>query len=101
MRVIVFFDLPTETSEEKREYRRFRKTLLKMGFIMMQESVYCKIALNGTAVEAIRENVKKISVKKGLVQMLTVTEKQFERMDMLVGEGNKTVIDSAERFVVL
>ena len=46
MRVVVFFDLPTETAEERRDYRRFRAALLKNGFFMMQESVYSKIILN-------------------------------------------------------
>lgn len=49
MRIIVFFDLPTETNENKREYRKFRKMLIENGFIMLQESVYCRMALNQTA----------------------------------------------------
>ena len=47
MRVIVFFDLPVDTLEHKRAYRKFRKFLIEKGFLMMQESVYCKLALNG------------------------------------------------------
>ena len=46
MRVIVFFDLPSVTVAERKEYLRFRKFLLSDGYIMMQESVYCKLALN-------------------------------------------------------
>ena len=46
MRVIVFFDLPVKTAQDRREYARFRKKLVKSGFIMMQQSVYSKIALN-------------------------------------------------------
>ena len=30
MRMIVFFDLPTLTIEEKRDYRCFRKLLIRM-----------------------------------------------------------------------
>ena len=41
MRMIVFFDLPAITVEEKRHYRQFRKLLIKNGFVMLQESVYC------------------------------------------------------------
>lgn len=52
MRVIVMFDLPVRTSENLREYNRFRKFLIKSGFLMMQESVYCKLALNTTVAEA-------------------------------------------------
>ena len=48
MRILVFFDLPSVTSEEKREYLKFRKMLVKSGFLMMQESVYSKLALNTT-----------------------------------------------------
>lgn len=29
MRILVMFDLPTETSEERRDYRKFRKNLIK------------------------------------------------------------------------
>ena len=39
MRVLVFFDLPTETETDRRNYRQFRRGLLKSGFFMMQESV--------------------------------------------------------------
>lgn len=46
MRVLVFFDLPVQTSEDMKNYRLFRKTLLKNGFFMMQESVYCRMVLN-------------------------------------------------------
>ena len=38
MRVLVFFDLPVETKAERREYARFRRALVKDGFLMMQES---------------------------------------------------------------
>ncbi len=101
MRVVVFFDLPTETSEDKREYRKFRKTLIKNGFIMMQESVYSKIALNNTAADVIKETVRKSKASKGLIQMLTVTEKQFEKMEFVLGESNSTVIDSTDRLVII
>ena len=51
MRVIVFFDLPVETSADRREYAHFRKHLVKNGFLMIQESVYSKLALNMSAAE--------------------------------------------------
>lgn len=101
MRVIVFFDLPVITNEDKRQYRLFRKYLIKSGFVMMQESVYSKIALNGTVAEGIERNVKKNKPLKGLVQMLTVTEKQFSKMEYVVGNKQTQVVDSDERLVVL
>jgi CRISPR-associated endoribonuclease cas2 len=101
MRVVFFFDLPTETAEERRDYRRFRAALLKNGFFMMQESVYSKIILNNTAANVIKETVRKLKTGKGLIQMLTVTERQFENMEFVLGKKQSTVVDTAERLVVL
>lgn len=101
MRSIVFFDLPTTTSADLKEYTRFRKFLLKSGFIMMQESVYSKISLNTTAANILLNNIKKNSPKDGLVQVLTVTEKQYSKMEMIIGEKKSDVLDSDERLVII
>ena len=53
MRLLVLFDLPVTTTEERREYTKFRKYLIKSGFMMFQESVYCRMALNRTAARLI------------------------------------------------
>ena len=101
MRVIVFFDLPVQTSAERREYSVFRKHLIRNGFIMMQESVYSKLALNLSAASAIMETVRKNKPPSDLVQMLVITEKQFARMEFVVGESHSEIIDSAERTILL
>ncbi len=101
MRIVVFFDLPVLTNAQRREYTKFRKFLLKSGFIFVQESVYCKLVLNSTASNAIAENVRKNKPTEGIVQMLTVTEKQYEKMEFVVGESKSEVIDSDERLVIL
>ena len=97
----MFFDLPVVKSEHRRAYARFRKFLLKNGFMMLQESVYCKLALNGTAANAIISNVHKNKPEEGLVQLLTVTEKQYAKMDITVGDIKREVLDSDERLVIL
>ncbi len=101
MRMIVFFDLPTETAADRRNYTRFRKILLKNGFIMMQESVYCRMVLNQTVSASVTEVIKKNKPEKGLVQLLTVTEKQFSKMEFITGEYKSDMIDSDERMIVL
>lgn len=101
MRVLVFFDLPVVTGENKREYRRFRKYLLKNGFLMLQESVYCKLALNGTAVKTIVDGVHKNKPDEGLIQMITITEKQYSKTDIVIGDIKSEVLNSDERLVVL
>lgn len=101
MRVIVFFDLPTTTTEDRREYAKFRRRLIKSGFIMVQESVYSKLALNSTQVNQIVDEVTKIRPAKGLVQILNVTEKQYSKMMLLFGNGSSDVLDSDDRLVII
>lgn len=101
MRVLVLFDLPVTTVARRREYTRFRKYLLKSGFVMQQESVYSKLALNTTVAQRIAENVRKNKPEEGLVQMLTITEKQYSRMEFLVGESKSDVLQSDESMIIL
>lgn len=102
MRVIVFFDLPTEKESDRRAYRKFRGFLVKNGFVMMQESVYSKIALNYTGVYKIIDEIKKNNPGRGSVEVLTVTEKQFSKMEIIAGECKKdNIIDSDERLIIL
>ena len=75
MRVIVMFDLPVITTADRKEYTRFRKYLIKSGFLMMQESIYCKLAQNQTAADWIVDNIKRNKPPKGIVQVMKITEK--------------------------
>lgn len=101
MRVLVFFDLPVVTSDNMRDYRMFRKRLIKSGFIMVQESVYSKLAPNSTVADGIITGLKNGLPKAGVVQVLKVTEKQYSSMDFLVGSRKTDVLDSDERLVIL
>ena len=101
MRIFVFFDLPVETSENRRDYRHFRKFLIKNGFVMLQESVYCRMALNQTIVNSNTQLIKKNRPPKGLVQVMNVTEKHFSRMEFITGKFTSDVLDSDERLVIL
>lgn len=101
MRILLFFDLPVTTPLARREYRLFHKHLIKNGFIMMQESVYSKLVLNPTAAKAVVGNLEKHKPPDGVVQVLTVTEKQYSRMDFIVGEFSSSTIDTDERLIVL
>ena len=101
MRVLVFFDLPVITADDRRAYRKFRISMLKKGFIMLQESVYCRMALNKTYADQAVAQIKRMKPSKGLVMCLMVTEKQFQNMEIITGEYSTDVINSDERLVIL
>lgn len=101
MRIVLFFDLPTLTEKNRKEYARFRKFLIKTGFMMLQESVYVKLALNATTTNTLMNNLEKNKPEEGLIQILLVTEKQYSKLYMLLGENRNEVLDTTERLVFL
>lgn len=101
MRVIVFFDLPVESAAQRRVYTKFRKFLLTNGFLMSQESVYMKLCLNKSGVESTMATLRKNKPKGGLVEVLTITERQYAGIEYLVGEKQTEYLDSNERLVIL
>ncbi len=85
MRMMVFFDLPTVTKAERRAYTLFRRFLLNDGYDMIQFSVYGRI-LNGNDAE--HKHMKRLVANlpsEGSIRVLTVTEKQYASMQLLVG----------------
>lgn len=97
----MFFDLPVETSKDRREYSRFHKFLIKNGFIMMQKSVYSKLVINNVTSAAVKDKVSKNLPLVGIIEMLEVTENQFSRIDYLVGEKQTLVEESMDRLIEL
>lgn len=85
MRMLVFFDLPVVTRAERRAYTVFRRFLINDGYDMIQFSVYGRI-LHGNDVE--EKHMKRLVDNlppDGSVRSLTVTEKQYASMKLLVG----------------
>ena len=101
MRLLVFFDLPTDSNQDRREYAHFRKMLIRSGFVMMQKSVYSKLAVTQAAADALLENIRRNKPPRGTIQALTITEKQYSRIEYILGEHTGDVLDSDERFVEL
>ncbi|MDO5044690.1 MAG: CRISPR-associated endonuclease Cas2, partial [Coriobacteriia bacterium] len=93
--------LPVLTTEDKRHYRRFRKLLIQNGFIMLQESVYCKLLTTPTVENSVKRLLRENRPPKGIVQVLTITEKQFSKMEFVVGEHKSDVISSNQGLVIL
>ena len=68
---------------------------------MMQESVYSKIVLNNQQSNLLIEKIKKQAPKRGLIQVLTITEKQYSQMKYIIGKNTSKIIDNEDRIIVL
>lgn len=85
MRLILFFDLPMVTKSDVRVYNSFRKYLIKNGYLMMQFSIYSKIFNNREAVVNHITLLKRQVPSRGQIRIMTVTEKQYAKIDTIVG----------------
>ena len=88
MRLLVYFDLPVQTKEERNRAQRFRKELLTEGFVMMQYSCYSRFCRNDFEVNRYMKRVKILCTKliRGEVRILKITNKQYENMLILLEE---------------
>lgn len=89
MWIVVMFDLPVDTKAARRQYALFRKHLLENGFNQMQYSVYTR---HCPSVENAETHMKRIGAyvpPEGEVRILTLTDKQFERMVIFWGKMRK------------
>lgn len=91
MRVFVMFDLPVETKKQVRVYTRFRKELINDGFLMMQYSIYVKSVINQDSANSTVNRLRRILPQHGHIRTMIITEKQYEKMQILLGEENENI----------
>lgn len=85
MWVLVFFDLPTETKKDKREYQLFRKRLQMDGFSMFQFSIYVRHCASMENAEVHIKRVRNFVPEYGHVAVMCITDKQFEKIEIYHG----------------
>jgi len=89
MWVVAMFDLPVDSKAARREYTRFVKHLKRDGFTRMQFSVYARHSASKENAEAHIDRVKAYLPPDGEVRIVTITDKQFERMNVFWGKTRK------------
>ncbi|WP_087006878.1 CRISPR-associated endonuclease Cas2 [Gulosibacter sp. 10] len=75
--LLVMFDLPTLTKEQRRTSTAYRNLLLDQGFSRAQLSVYCRYLINGTAALPVINFLKATVPAEGYVRILQLTDRQW------------------------
>jgi len=86
MWLFALFDLPVDSTEARRDYARFRKSLLAQGFTMLQFSVYARYCPSQEASQVYRGRVQEALPPRGEVRLLSVTDRQFAKMEVFLGK---------------
>jgi len=84
MWILVFFDLPTETKRDTRNYRQFVDRLEKDGFNRFQYSIFLRHCPSRENMEVHVKRVKSFLPPKGHVAILHITDKQFGMIELYI-----------------
>ena len=87
--LIVAFDLPTKTKEERKRYSDFREWLLEDGYQMLQYSVYVRPCVSFARQLTHIERLRKTVPDEGHVRAIFVTRSQWERSFVINGKPAK------------
>lgn len=90
----MFFDLPVVKDRDRKAAAKFRRFLVKEGYVMVQWSVYSRLCNGMDSVEMHKQRLKQNLPHKGSVRCLLLTEKQYSSIDILL--GIPTFHDTAE-----
>ena len=102
MRMMVFFDLPVTTKQQRHNAAKFRSFLLKDGYFMVQFSVYARICSGYDDVQKHKQRLQANLPPGGSVRLLTITQKQYEKMDILLGSPMyEDTVQSADTVEIL
>lgn len=100
-RLMVFFDLPTTSKEERRIAARFRNDLIKENFYMLQYSVYVRFCHSSDTVEVYKSRIRYFIPPNGNIRMIVITEKQYKDMEVVLGEKSKPEEQACEQLSFL
>lgn len=84
--LLVMYDLPVETSAQRKSARLFRKFLVSGGFQPVQKSVYVKLMRNDSGMEPEFEEIKKAAPKDGTVNAIAMSLSVFLNMKNVCGK---------------
>lgn len=80
MWMMVMFDLPVDTAENRKAASDFRDHLKDMGFIMAQYSVYMKHTAGQAECDTLTARVQERLPEGGRVYVHCLTDRQYERI---------------------
>ena len=98
MWVLVMFDLPVMTDAQRKHASGFRNELLDRGYMMAQFSIYMRHCPSPEAAEAAVALLKKLVPREGKVNVLAITDRQYERMETFYGGRPAAKCKKPEQF---
>ena len=90
--MLVAFDLPVLSKEQRRAATQFRNFLLEDGYLMIQYSVYARAMVTHSRMQTHIKRLRKNVPEEGSVRALYVTQAQWERSYVIHGSPAKKAV---------
>ena len=98
--MMVMFDLPVPTKNERRAATKFRKFLLDAGFDMCQLSIYMRFCAGKEQTQTYTRRVQAALPDSGNVQIVYFTDKQYENIVTFQGKMRAKLNKNPEQFIL-
>ena len=98
--MMVLFDLPVLTKKERRDATKFRQFLLDQGFGMCQLSVYMRFCAGKEQTQVYTKRVQQALPDAGNVQIVYITDKQYENIVSFDGPRRRPANKNPEQFAL-
>ena len=98
MWMLVMFDLPVVDADERAAATRFRLSLLDMGFLRSQLSVYMRFCTSHAHMQTYCVRVEAALPRGGQVNILQMTDKQYERIISFQGRRKEPAKKTPDQF---
>ena len=100
MWMLVMFDLPTDTKPQRKAATDFRHFLLDQGFERSQFSVYARFVNGKEGFETRLKRIERSLPDWGDVQVLQITDKQYENIVRFSDQGRRATRKNPEQLVM-
>lgn len=100
MWMIVLFDLPVLTKRERKDANKFRKFLQDEGFDRLQLSVYTRFCAGKEQTQAYTRRVESALPPDGDVQIIYITDKQYENIVRFIGPKRRPSNKNPEQYTL-
>lgn len=100
MWMMVMYDLPVVEEKERKIAAKFRKYMEKLGFSMVQLSVYAKFCGTREKADALKKEIEENLPEKGKVSILMFTDKQFGEIVHLTNRKRVRTKENPDQLVL-
>lgn len=98
--IMVMYDLPVANASERKRATTFRKTLIQMGYINLQKSIYVKLLRSHTNVAYELGVLRDAAPCGGTVNAIPMSLKDFRMLETISGDQFDMAIFSDDIVVV-